>query len=56
MAMYQSYVSAREHRDVERESFRATKDVEAVGSALEKVLGLLGNEIPSERAEERERK
>jgi len=53
--LYQSYVAARENRDAERESFRNTKDVEAVGTALEQVRGLMVND-QSERSEREEQK
>jgi hypothetical protein len=54
MELYQHYSEAREKRDAERESFRATKDVEAVGTALEQVLGLVGKDPPEENPEGKE--
>lgn len=41
MSLYNHYLGAKEARDAERQSFRVRKDVEAVGSALEKVQAYL---------------
>lgn len=51
ISLFKKYIAAREARDAERESFRATKDVEAVGTALEKVLGIMGQD-PAEAKED----
>jgi hypothetical protein len=44
--LYERYVHAREERDAERQSFRATKDVTSIAASLETLKGIDWADVP----------